>query len=93
LIMSRIKSPLPIFAFSRHPRTQRRVSLYRGVQTVAFDTSDYAPEEVNAAAVQELVNRGVVVEGDLVIITKGDYVSAQGGTNSMKIVRVGAPIR
>ncbi len=93
LIMSRIKSPLPIFAFSRHPRTQRRVSLYRGVQTVAFDTSDYAPEDVNAAAVQELVNRGVVVEGDLVIITKGDYVSAQGGTNSMKIVRVGAPIR
>ena len=69
------------------------MSLYRGVQTVAFDTSDYAPEDVNTAAVQELVSRGVVQDGDLVILTKGDYVSAQGGTNSMKIVRVGAPIR
>ena len=37
--------------------------------------------------------KGAVKEGDLVVITKGDYVNAQGGTNTMKIVRVGADIR
>ena len=44
-------------------------------------------------AVEQLRRRGVVGEGDLVVITKGDYVNAQGGTNTMKIVRVGSDIR
>jgi len=30
-----------------------------------------------------------VVETDLVIITKGDLMGTMGGSNSMKIVRVG----
>ena len=50
-------------------------------------------ELTNARAVQELVHRGVVKAGDLVVITKGDYVNAQGGTNTMKIVQVGSDIR
>ncbi|MDX1799393.1 MAG: pyruvate kinase [Marinobacter sp.] len=93
LMMSRIKSSLPIFAFSRHHSTQHRVVLYRGVQTVPFDSVTVLPEETNAHAVRELLQRGVVSEGDLVVITKGDYANAQGGTNSMKIVRVGTDIR
>lgn len=93
LIMSRIKSPLPIFALSRHPRTQHRVVLYRGVQSVAFDSAEIPLADINARAVAELERLGAVKEGDLVIITKGDYANAQGGTNSMKIVRVGGPIR
>lgn len=92
-LMSRIKSSLPIFAFSRHHSTQHRVALFRGVQTVPFDSAKLAHEQVNALAVKELERRGVVKTGDLVVITKGDYVNAQGGTNSMKIVQVGADIR
>ena len=93
LLMSRIKSNLPIFAFSRHHSTQHRVSMYRGVQTVPFNSTDMPHEETNARAVAELTSRGVVKEGDLVIITKGDYADAQGGTNSLKIVRVGPDVR
>lgn len=92
-LMSRIKSSLPIFAFSRHHSTQHRVVLFRGVQTVPFDSAKIANEQTNANAVAELKRRGVVKEDDLVVITKGDYVNAQGGTNTMKIVRVGADIR
>lgn len=92
-LMSRIKSSLPIFAFSRHHSTQHRVALYRGVQTVPFDSGQLANEHVNRLAVEELKDRGVVKDGDLVVVTKGDYVNAQGGTNTMKIVRVGAEIR
>lgn len=93
LLMSRIKSSLPIFALSRHHSTQHKVVLYRGVQTVPFDSEMIPNEEINARAVDELVERGVVKEGDLVVVTKGDYVNAQGGTNTMKIVRVGSTIQ
>ncbi|PCM45474.1 pyruvate kinase [Marinobacter sp. ANT_B65] len=91
-LMSRIKSSLPIFAYSRHHTTQHRVAMYRGVQTIPFDSAKILNEQTNALAIAELVNRKVVSKGDLVVITKGDYVNAQGGTNTMKIVRVGSEI-
>jgi len=67
--------------------------MFRGVQTVPFDSETIPPEETNARAVDELVKMGVVKDGDLVVIAKGDYVNAQGGTNTMKIIRVGTDIR
>lgn len=88
-LMSRIKSNLPIYALSRHHTTQHRVVMYRGVQTVPFDASDYAAADVDDHAVNELVQRGVVTTDDLVVITKGSFTNAQGGTNSMRILRVG----
>jgi len=93
LLMSRIKSSLPIFAFSRHHSTQHRVTMFRGVQIVPFDSAKLPHEETNALAVAELRQMGIVSEGDLVVITKGDYMNAQGGTNTMKIVRVDADIQ
>ncbi len=44
---------------------------------------------VNREAVDELVRRGAVRDDDLVIITKGDLMGVHGGTNAMKVVRVG----
>ncbi|WP_097461809.1 pyruvate kinase [Mangrovitalea sediminis] len=93
LIMSRIKSSVPIFAFSRHHSTQNRVAMYRGVQTIPFDAQALPNEAINAGAVEILKQNGIVQDGDLVLITKGDYVNAQGGTNGLKIVRVGDAIR
>lgn len=93
LLMSRIRSEQPIFAYSRHPKTQRRVAIYRGVKTVPFHSENIPNKDINQCAVDELVRRDVVSDGDLVIITKGDYVNAQGGTNTMKVIRVGKKIR
>jgi pyruvate kinase len=91
-LMSRIRSHLPIFAFSRNVATQNRVTLFRGVTTIPFDSDDYRPEHVNEHAVAELVRRGVVHPGDNVLITKGDHANAQGGTNSLRVVCVGETI-
>ena len=44
---------------------------------------------VNKDAIDELVRRGAVRDGDLVIITKGDFMGIGGGSNAMKVVRVG----
>ncbi|MDO3382171.1 pyruvate kinase [Gilvimarinus algae] len=87
-LMSRVGSSLPIFAFSRHIDTQRRVALYRGVQPVPFDTHAVPCQEDYTRAIDILKDKGVLVEGDLVILTAGDS-NQLGGTNTMKVLRVG----
>ena len=93
LWMSRIGSGIPIFAFTGHVDTRRKVTLYRGVVPVSFDitTTDHAT--LNMEVVDELKRRGTVRDGDLVIITKGDLAGVMGGTNAMKIVKVGELIK
>ncbi len=90
LWMSRISSGIPIYALSTHERTNRKVSMYRGVTPVDFPIiEDNNHEAANKIAIDVLLDEGVVKEGDLVIITKGDLIGAGGGTNAMKIVKVG----
>ena len=93
LLMSRIRSGIPIFAFTPEAETQRRVCLYRGVITHPFDSDVLENSEVNHIAVEQLKALGVVKDGDIVLITKGDYVKAHGGTNTLKVVRVGNQIQ
>ncbi len=87
--MSRISSGIPIFAFTRHAETRRRVSLYRGVYPIKFDITHTDPLEANKEIIDELMERGVVTDGDFVVITKGDLRGRRGGTNNMKIIKVG----
>jgi pyruvate kinase len=87
--MSRISSGIPIYAMTPHVVTRRKVTLYRGVCPVSFAVTSTDHAVVNMEAVDELKRRGAVRDGDLVIITKGDLVGVMGGTNAMKIVRVG----
>ncbi|MDH5230780.1 MAG: pyruvate kinase [Gammaproteobacteria bacterium] len=89
LWMSRISSGRPIYALSSHVDTQRRVTMYRGVYPISFSPETMDHHKVNKDAVDELVRRGAVRDGDLVIITKGDLVGVRGGANAMKVVRVG----
>jgi pyruvate kinase len=89
LLMSRINSFLPIYAFSRVAKTQARVSLFLGVESVPFDCHDVTSHVTNLSAIEELKHMGAVDNGDLVIITKGDHDNLQGGTNGLKILRVG----
>ncbi len=88
LWMSRISSGIPIFALTPHAETCQKVTLYRGVYPVSFivDHDDHA--SLNKEAIDELQRRGVVREGDLVIITTGDH-EVKGSTNALKLVRVG----
>jgi pyruvate kinase len=89
LWMSRISSGIPIYAMTRHVATRRKVTLFRGVYPVSFDVTASDHAELNREAIDELRRRGAVRDGDLVIITKGDLMGIHGGTNAMKIVKVG----
>jgi pyruvate kinase len=88
--MSRISSGIPIYALTSYVETRRKVTLYRGVYPVSFEVpSDLDRATVNREAIDELLRRGAVRDGDLVIITRGDLMGVRGGTNAMTIVRVG----
>ena len=87
--MSRISSGIPIYAMTQHEGTRRRVKMYRGVYPVDFPTSTTSHPRANLTAVDILKKHKIVEDGDLVIITKGDLMGDGGGTNAMKIVRVG----
>ena len=63
--------------------------LYRGVITHPFDSKVINNDQVNHIAVEQLRELGIVQDGDIVLISKGDYVKAHGGTNTLKVVRVG----
>ncbi|SFM26040.1 pyruvate kinase [Ectothiorhodospira mobilis] len=88
--MSRISSGIPIFGMTRHERTCRKMALYRGVYPILFEPENTSHAANNRQAVAVLERAGIVTEGDLVIITKGDLTGVMGGTNAMKIVQVGA---
>lgn len=89
LWMSRISSGIPIFALTRHVETRRKVTLYRGVYPVSFELTSDDIQESNCEIVDELLRRGTVRNGDEIIITKGDRRGISGGTNLMKILKVG----
>ncbi|UTW12089.1 pyruvate kinase [Marinobacterium rhizophilum] len=92
LLMSRMSSSLPIFALAPSGETLRRVALFRGVNPLAYDLSVLSNDQINQQAVDALKELDVVADGDLVLITKGDYMNVHGGTNTLKLVRVGQPI-
>ncbi|WP_019023318.1 MULTISPECIES: pyruvate kinase [unclassified Thioalkalivibrio] len=89
LWMSRISSGIPIYALTQHESTSRRMTLYRGVYPRILEPIPESHESLNREAVNLLRAEGVVQDGGLVIITKGDLQGEHGGTNAMKIVRVG----
>ena len=87
LWMSRVRSDIPIYAFTRHEITRSRVTLYRGVYPVAYDVTGEG-EAVYFSIFRELLYLQLVVEGDYIILTKGELSGVSGGTNSMQILRV-----
>ena len=84
LLMSRISSLLPIYAFSRNAKTQAKVALFLGVESIPFYGFSKDPALTFQRAISELLQRKYVKIGDLVIITKGDHSNLQGGTDSFK---------
>ena len=81
---------ISIYAMSDNIQTLRKVTLYRGVYPCGIDKdtgSDWS--DVNQKVIDTLTKKSVVEDGDLVVLTKGMYKDKSGGTNMVKILRVG----
>jgi len=88
LWMSRIRSDIPIYAFTRHETTLRRISLYRGVYPVLYDVTDSDPDGLYNSIFARLLDLGRAEVGDMLIFTKGDMRGVAGGTNAMTVLRL-----
>jgi pyruvate kinase len=88
LWMSRHDIDIPIFALTPSVSTQRRLALYRNVRPLHFHArADRDTALVDAE--QLLLQRQQVRPGDLIVLTCGEPMGQPGGTNTLKIVRVG----
>jgi pyruvate kinase len=88
LLMSRMSSNVPVYAMSSVIETRRRVTLFRGVYPIKFRGAR-DPERALNMAEDELLKRGAVQSGDYIVLTIGEPYGKAGGTNTMKIVKVG----
>jgi pyruvate kinase len=87
--LSRYRSAVPIYALSRHAPARRRMLLYRDVNPIEFDPHGVGPTEAARAAIQHLFDLGHLAADDRVILTTGDHTGRHGGTNTLKLLRVG----
>jgi pyruvate kinase len=88
LLMSRFATTVPIYAMSSQAETRRKVTLFKGVYPVKFKGAR-DPEKALQLAEDELLKRGAVKDGDYMVLTIGEPYGKAGGTNTMKIVKVG----
>ncbi len=88
LWMSRYRTNTPIFGLTSQPVTQRRMALYRNVQPLLMPNFGDRDQAL-AAAEKLLVDRGVLKPGDTYAITCGEPMGYPGGTNMLKVCRVG----
>ena len=87
-LMSRITSPQPIYALSRHTKTLNKMALYRGVYPVFFDSTVITGKSLADAAIDAIKHQAELKTGDLVVITYGDIMETIGASNTCKIVQV-----
>jgi len=89
LWMSRLNCGVPIYALTSQPTTHYRTTLFRDVYPLMVKYVGHDREELLAEAERVLVASGVVDEGDLIVLTIGEPIGKAGGTNTLKIVKVG----
>ncbi|MGE3162382.1 MAG: pyruvate kinase, partial [Burkholderiales bacterium] len=89
LWMSRLNCGVPIYALTSQTSTRYRCALFRDVYPLMVKYVGHDREELLREAEKVLVEHGVVKDGDHIVLTIGEPIGKAGGTNTMKIVRVG----
>jgi pyruvate kinase len=88
LWMSRHKIHVPIFGLTSQLVSQRKMTLYRNVRPILMPSYQDRDEALHKAEAL-LVERGVLKPGDTYAITCGEPMGYPGGTNMLKVCRVG----
>ncbi len=93
LWMSRLNCGVPIYALTPEEGSRRRVALFRDVTPLSTEYHETTErDKLLAVAETTLLEAGVVTQGDLIVLTFGEPIGKSGGTNTLKIVRVGEQV-
>src|SRR6185437_8634532 len=90
LWLSRHWSHVPIFALTSRVASERGMALYRNVTPLSVESNSDRDQALKQA-VEVVVSKGFAARGDMVVLTVGEPMGQAGGTNTLKIVRVGDP--
>ena len=87
-LISRLRPPVPIFAFTPQVETARQLALSFGV-TSALVKPQVSTDEMLAQIDKIVLERGWLKRGDGVVSVAGQPVGQSGSTNMLKLHRVG----
>ncbi|MES2636757.1 MAG: pyruvate kinase [Pseudomonadota bacterium] len=87
--LSRADAQVPIYALSPDKFARRKLTLHRGVYPYPIEHENKNRDEILHEMQQVLLQQKVVNIGDLVLLTFGEPIGSLGGTNTMKIIKVG----
>jgi len=89
LWISRLNCGVPIYALTPEISTRYRLSLFKDTYPLMIQYIGHDREQLLQEAEDKLKSNGIVEDGDLIVLTIGEPIGKAGGTNTMKIVRVG----
>jgi len=87
--LSRADAEVPIYALSPDKFARRKLTLHRGVYPYPIKQENKNRDEILQEMEQVLLQQQVVNPGDLVLLTFGEPIGSPGGTNTLKIVKIG----
>ena len=87
--LSRADAEVPIYALSPDKFARRKLTLHRGVYPFPIEQGSKKRDEVLNEMEQVLLKEKAVSTGDLVLFTFGEPIGSPGGTNTLKIVKIG----
>ena len=90
--MSRLRSPIPLLAFTPVRQVRNTLALSWGIQTYEVPTVAHTDAMVLQVELTLRAN-GLAEDGDLVVIVFGAPVGIPGTTNSLVVHRIGAEAR
>jgi pyruvate kinase len=88
LWMSRHNIKVPVYGLTTRAQTERRMALFRNVRPIQMPSFTDRDQALQAAE-KLLCERGVLMPGDTYAITCGEPMGYPGGTNMLKVCRVG----
>ena len=89
LWMSRLNCGVPIYALTSQTATRYRCAMFRDTYPLMMKYVGHDREELLLEAQAALVANGVIATGDIIVLTIGEPIGKAGGTNTMKIVKIG----
>jgi pyruvate kinase len=89
--LSRLRSPIPVLAFTPIEQTRAALTLSWGVESFLVPMVGHTDEMIRQVD-QALIDTGRISEGERVVIVAGSPPGVAGHTNMIRVRRIGAPL-
>ncbi|MFB9673017.1 pyruvate kinase [Microlunatus capsulatus] len=89
--LSRLRSTIPVLAFTPVEQTQAALTLSWGVESFLVPMVGHTDDMIRQVD-KALIETGMIAEGERVVIVAGSPPGVAGHTNMVRVRRIGAPL-